>query len=156
MEIERKFLIPSIPFSLDEYTCRPIQQGYLCTDPVIRIRRDADSYELTYKSKGFLSRREETLPLTKDSFLHLLSKIDGRLIQKKRYLIPLDPFVIELDLFQGDLAPLMLAEVEFPDEATARAFLPPDWFGQEVTYSSAYQNSTLSRLPAAGSGSTLP
>lgn len=155
MEIERKFLISSIPFSLDGYPVRLIQQGYLCTDPVIRIRRDADSYELTYKSKGFLCRREETLPLTKDSFFHLLPKVDGRLIQKKRYLIPLNPFVIELDLFQGDLAPLMLAEVEFPDESAARAFLPPDWFGQEVTYSSAYQNSTLSQLPASDNGTGL-
>lgn len=149
MEIERKFLISSLPFSPEDYDSRLIQQGYLCTEPVIRIRRDGDSYELTYKSKGFLCRQEETLPLTKDSFSHLLSKIDGRLIQKRRYRIPFGALVIELDLFQGDLAPLMLAEVEFPDEAAARSFVPPDWFGKDVTYSTEYQNSNLSQLPAS-------
>ena len=52
---------------------------------------------------------------------------------------------IELDVFEGALAPLILAEVEFDSEEAANAFCPPDWFGEDVTFSGAYHNSSLSR-----------
>ena len=108
---------------------------------------DNNDYILTYKSKGMMIREEYNLPLTKESYEHLKEKIDGRLITKKRYVIPLkDSLFIELDIFSGDLAPLMLAEVEFPDEETANHFTPPKWFGEDVTFSSSYHNSTLSKL----------
>ena len=138
MEIERKYLISSVPFALSSYPCRKIEQGYLSTAPVVRIRRDNNDYILTYKSKGMMIREEYNLPLTKESYEHLKEKIDGRLITKKRYVIPLKD-----SLF---IAPLMLAEVEFPDEETANHFTPPKWFGEDVTFSSSYHNSTLSKL----------
>ncbi len=146
MEIERKFLVRRLPAGLGAYEAREIEQGYLCTEPVVRIRRSGSRYELTYKSKGFLAREEHNLPLTKEAYLHLLPKIDGRLIQKKRYLIPLeDGLTAELDVFEGDLAPLLLAEVEFESEKDAAAFTPPEWFGEDVTFSGRYQNSYLSQ-----------
>ena len=84
---------------------------------------------------------------TEKAYLHLLPKIDGRLIRKKRYMIPLsDILTIELDLFEGDLAPLILAEVEFPDETSANTFCAPDWFGKDVTFSGEYHNSNLSKM----------
>ena len=153
VEIERKFLVKkeNLPRNLKQYPRKVIQQGYLCTDPVVRIRQSNDSYYLTYKSKGLLAREEYNLPLTKEAYEHLLSKIDGRLIKKKRYMLPLGEFTndplgltIELDLFEGDLAPLLLAEVEFPDEPSANAFTPPSWFGEDVTFSGKYHNSYLS------------
>jgi len=147
MEIERKFLVESCPQNVESYPCRKIEQGYLNTEPVIRIRQDNDEYILTYKSKGLMVREEYNLPLTKESYEHLKSKIDGRLIQKRRYMIPLTGrLTIELDVFTGDLSPLLLAEVEFPDAAAANAFVPPVWFGEEVTWSTRYHNSTLSLL----------
>lgn len=147
MEIERKYLIHTLPENLGNYPHRIIEQGYLSTEPVVRIRRDNDEYILTYKSKGLMVREEYNLPLTKDSYMHLREKIDGRLIIKKRYLIPLaNELTIELDIFGGDLAPLMLAEVEFPDETSANSFTPPKWFGEDVTFSGEYHNSRLSRI----------
>ena len=147
MEIERKYLIDQIPFDLSEYPYRKIEQGYLCTEPVVRIRRDGEDYYLTYKSKGLMVREEYNLPLTKEAYEHLLTKIDGRLIQKRRYLIPLEGgLTIELDCFKGDLAPLMLAEVEFPSVEMADSFTPPSWFSEDVTFSVLYHNSTLSKL----------
>ena len=147
MEIERKFLIKQIPEGCTSFPCRQIEQAYLNTDPVVRVRRDNDDYYLTYKGKGLLSREEYNLPLTEKAYLHLLPKIDGRLIRKKRYMIPLsDILTIELDLFEGDLAPLILAEVEFPDETSANTFCAPDWFGKDVTFSGEYHNSNLSKI----------
>lgn len=147
MEIERKYLIETLPENLDSYPCKHIEQGYLNTDPVVRIRRSDDTYTLTYKGKGLMVREEYNLPLNAESFEHLKEKIDGRLIKKRRYLIPLDDtHTIELDIFEGDLAPLQLAEVEFATEEEANTFLPPSWFKEDVTFSKKYHNSTLSQL----------
>ena len=63
MEIERKYLIDEIPFDLKDYSCKVIEQGYLNTDPVVRVRRSNDKYILTYKGSGLLVREEYNLPL---------------------------------------------------------------------------------------------
>ena len=147
MEIERKFLIKHIPENLSSYPFHNIEQAYLCTEPVVRIRRQDDEYILTYKSKGFLSREEYNLPLDKDAYNHLKTKVDGIVIAKKRYLISLtNDLTIELDIFAAPYQNLQLAEIEFPSENAAKTFVPPHWFGEEVTYSSTYQNSTLSQI----------
>lgn len=146
MEIERKYLVKTLPDHLEQYPCRQIEQGYLNTNPVVRIRRSNDSYILTYKGKGLMVREEYNLPLNEESFTHLKEKIDGLLIQKRRYLIPLaEKYTIELDVFEGELAPLVLAEVEFETEEEANTFVPPEWFGEDVTFSTKYHNSTLSQ-----------
>ncbi len=150
MEIERKFLIQRLPEHLDAYPFQLLEQAYLCTEPVVRIRRSDDSYTLTYKSKGLMSREEYNLPLTFESYEHLKKKADGNIIRKKRYHIPLpDELTIELDLFDPPFEGLILAEVEFTSEEQARAFLPPEWFGEEVTWSTEYHNSTLSQRPVS-------
>lgn len=146
MEIERKYLIQNLPDNLEDYPHRCLEQGYLSTGPVVRVRKDDDRYELTYKSGGLMVREEYNLPLTRSSYEHLKAKIDGRLITKKRYLIPYGTYTIELDVFENDLAPLLLAEVEFETEEEALAFTPPEWFGEDVTFSKLYHNSVLSQL----------
>lgn len=149
MEIERKYLIKKLPSDLNIVASRIIEQGYLCTEPVVRIRRDNDDYILTYKSKGLMVREEYNLPLTKEAYEHLKEKVDGRLISKTRHVIPIENesgLEIELDIFHGDLEPLMLAEVEFPDEESANSFVAPEWFGEDVTFSSKYHNSNLSKM----------
>ncbi|MCI8668617.1 MAG: CYTH domain-containing protein [Lachnospiraceae bacterium] len=150
MEIERKYLIRQIPFSLENYKFHQIEQAYLCTEPVLRIRREDNNFYITYKSKGLMIREEHNLPLTEDSYHHLLGKADGNIITKKRYKIPYTnmsgSYTIELDIFSGIFEGLILAEVEFKTEEEALAFLPPDWFGKDVTFSSKYHNSTLSSL----------
>ncbi|MDD6074184.1 MAG: CYTH domain-containing protein [Clostridium sp.] len=145
MEIERKYYIETPPEHLEQYPCHFIEQAYLCTEPVVRVRREDDTFYLTYKSKGLLSREEYNLPLTEEGYLHLLKKADGQILTKKRYLIPLEgtAYTIELDLFEGAYQGLMLAEVEFPSEEEAMAFQAPDWFTKDVTFTGEYQNSRL-------------
>lgn len=148
MEIERKFLIEkeNLPADLDRYPKKKIEQGYLCTEPVVRIRQSNDSYYLTYKSKGLMTREEYNLPLTKEAYEHLKPKADGIVISKTRYVIPeQNNLFIELDVFEAPYEGLYLAEVEFPSEEDANAYVPPAWFGEDVTCSSKYHNSTLSR-----------
>lgn len=52
MEIERKYLVKTLPEHLEQYQSKKIAQGYLCTAPVVRIRRSNDDYYLTYKGKA--------------------------------------------------------------------------------------------------------
>ena len=164
MEIERKFTISKLPYNLTAYPCRIIEQAYLNTDPVVRIRRQDDDFYLTYKGKGLLAREEYNLPLNEASYYHLRKKADGNIISKKRYVIPIDhpqfdttytssaeisidqiSLSVELDIFEAPFDSLVIAEVEFPNQEMAEAFLPLDWFSQDVTNDPAYHNSNLSR-----------
>ena len=146
MEIERKFLIDRLPEKLEVYPHKELEQGYLCTDPVVRVRKEGEEYVLTYKSKGLMMREESNLPLNKTAYEHLLEKADGIVISKTRYILPeKDGLKIELDVFHGEHDGLILAEVEFPNEKMANSYCPPDWFGEDVTFSTKYHNSNLSK-----------
>lgn len=153
MEIEKKFTIKELPSDLESYPCHLIEQAYLNTDPVIRIRKEDASYYLTYKGSGLMAREEYNLPLNEAAYYHLLEKTDGRIITKKRYVIPLKQYQpedqnglsIELDVFEGELAPLIIAEIEFPTKEMAEAFTAPDLFLEDVTFDPRYHNSNLSK-----------
>ncbi len=158
MEIERKFTIKELPEKLSEYPCRRIEQAYLCVEPVVRIRKEDEDYYLTYKGAGMMAREESNLPLNKEAYEHLRRKADGNIISKTRYRIPLPnpgfkegypappadySLTIELDVFDAPFAPLIIAEVEFGSKEAAEAFLPPDWFDEDVTYCKEYHNSHM-------------
>ena len=148
MEIERKFLVEKdrLPENLESYPFHEIEQGYLCVQPVVRIRRSDEEYYMTYKSGGLLAREEYNLPLTKEAYAHLKEKTDGILIAKRRYVIPeKDGLFIELDVYRPPYEGLYTAEVEFPSEEAALAYEAPDWFGADVTNLGIFQNSSLSR-----------
>ena len=122
MEIERKFLVTAPPKGYEARPFRMIEQAYLCTEPVVRVRRQDDS------------------------FYHLLKKADGQVLTKKRYLLPVEgrpDLIFELDVFEGAYQGLILAEVEFASEEDAVAFTPPEWCARDVTWSGEYQNSRL-------------
>ena len=151
MEIERKWLVSEEAvkrYILEDCDYRDICQGYLCASPVMRICKSKKKngechYILSYKGKGLLEREEYTLPLTEEAFEHLKAKIDGRLLTKRRYLLPYGEFCIELDIFKADLAGLIYAEVEFSSVEEAETFLPPEWFGKELTKEPGHTNADL-------------
>lgn len=153
MEIEKKFRVKRLPDNLTDYPKKEIEQGYLCTRPVVRIRKSDDRYILTYKS-GILPEEEGNVrvsqemeaALTEEGYLHLREKADYFLISKTRYIIPLpDGHIGELDIFHGRLDGLYFIEVEFADEEDALHFVPPDWFGENVSRDKRFSNSFLSR-----------
>jgi len=156
MEIERKFTVRTLPENLAQYPYKGLEQGYLCTHPVVRVRKSVKggeaAYILCYKSKLGLEKKadataqvccEEEMPLTKEAYEKLLSKADGRVITKTRYLIPYYEYTIELDVFAGELAGLVFAEVEFPDEEASATFTAPDWFDADVTFDDRFKNNKL-------------
>lgn len=151
-EIEKKFLIKTLPQNLETYPKIQIEQGYLNTiaTPTLRIRKYNEQYLLCYKFRQKTERqvasvaKEVELPLTQEAYHHLKTKIDGRMIEKRRYLVPLkDELTAEIDLFDGFLKGLEVVEVEFPTEEIASKFTPPDWFGKDVTFDLRLKNAHL-------------
>ena len=88
MEIERKFLVADIPLEVDRYQVKHMEQLYVSTRPVIRIRRSNDKRVLTVKSKGLLSRQEFEMEIDENEYQNLRLKAEGNVIEKDRYIIP--------------------------------------------------------------------
>src|SRR3954452_12508390 len=145
MEIERKFLLEAVPEGLPPGA--RIEQGYLAIDPQgaeVRVRRKADKTLMTVKTGIGLMRGEEEWPLERERFDRLWALTDGRRVVKTRHEVPLgQDLIAEVDVFEGHLDGLVTAEVEFPDEATARASAAPAWLGRDVTDDPRYGNRVL-------------
>jgi adenylate cyclase len=108
------------------------------------VRRRAGRAALTVKSGGGRSRVEEELEIEPERFDRLWPLTEGRQIEKTRYEIDADGgLTIELDVYGGALAGLVVAEVEFDSEDGADAFDPPAWFTREVTEDARYKNQRL-------------
>lgn len=136
-----------LPDNLEQYPHHHLEQAYILTEPVLRIRQKDDSYILTYKGQGLMKREEVEFPLTKEAYEKLLTKTDGNVISKIRYKIPeKEDLTIELDIFTGIFDGLYLAEVEFSDEKSALSYSAPDWFGPDVTNENTFHNSNLSTM----------
>jgi CYTH domain-containing protein len=149
MEVERKFLV-SRPPDLGGAQVDEIEQGYLAigSDGEVRVRRKGDRLLLTAKRGAGLSRQEAEVELDRERFDELWSLTEGRRLQKRRHVIPLGDLRVEMDVYGGDLEGLVVAEIEFPSEDEAKAFDPPDWFGEEVTGDHRYLNETLATAGA--------
>lgn len=148
MEIEKKFIPKELPKNLAQFEHHKIEQAYLNTAPVVRIRKQDNEYYLTYKGGGMMAREEYNLSLNAESYQHLREKADGNIITKTRYLIPINDgnLTAELDIFENKFSGMLLVEVEFDSVEQADAFQKPDWFGDEVTHDKMYHNSYLSKL----------
>src|SRR5215207_6225017 len=68
---------------------------------------------------------------------------EGRRVEKLRYLVPTESCEVEVDVFEGELAGMITAEMEFDSEAAREVFESPDWLGIEVTGDERYANETL-------------
>jgi adenylate cyclase len=143
-EIERKFLVSAMPAERGPGTA--IAQGYLplaSDDTELRVRRKGDATVLTVKHGSGLDRGEEEVAISSEAFEALWPLTKGRRIEKRRYEIPHAGAIIELDEFGGELAGLLLAEVEFDATEASGRFEPPDWLGREVTGDASYGNRSL-------------
>ena len=152
IEIERKFLLGGLPSALAFARRRAILQGYLAIDgdTEVRIRRTPDGSTLTIKHGSGEVRVEEELALGERQADALWELTEGRRLQKSRRIMRVDGFDVEVDEYAGALDGLVVAEIEFIDEAASQAFEAPAWFGRELTGDPAYANRNLAMfgLPA--------
>lgn len=154
LEIEKKYLV--LPqqldqhVQLDQHPFKPMVQGYLASSDlvVIRIRVSQDHGRLTIKQRGAgIKRIEVERELNLEEANELLSLCGTKKVEKQRYFIAHGNYTIELDIFLGENAGLMVAEVEFEDEEEANAFEPPEWFSTEVSGDLRYYNHYLGEHP---------
>lgn len=144
VERERKFLVTDPPELPQQGTT--LRQGYLAIDRSVAVRvRDAGhgGCTLTVKAGHGAVRMELEWPISEEQFAAAWEQTGERRVHKTRYRLPLDGDVIELDVFHDELAPLVLAEVEFDSDEALAAFEPPPWFGGEVTDDVSYTNAAL-------------
>jgi len=145
-EIERKFLLRQPPDQLRRSRHYVIEQGYLATEPAgrqVRLRKKGKTASLTFKVGRGAHREEREIKLSPKQFSELWPGTAGRRLRKVRYEIPWKNLLIEIDVYRGRHAGLVVAEVEFPDHLTCRRFVPPSWFGREVTGEKRYSNVRL-------------
>ncbi len=146
VEIERKFLVTSLPEAMDRYRHERIMQGYIVVGAdgsEVRLRRKGRKhFEAVKMGRGEI-RSELEVELTAAQFDTLWEATSGRRIDKTRYEIRHAGVVMEVDVYHGELAGLVTAECEFASPEESRRFVPPDWFGREVTNDPAYKNQSL-------------
>jgi CYTH domain-containing protein len=146
-EIERKFLVEWLPPNLEQSRSLVIEQGYLATDEStgrqVRLRKTGNATSLTFKVGRGSHREEREIKLSPKQFAALWPGTAGRRLRKVRYEIPWENVLIELDIYRGRHAGLVVAEVEFPNRASCRRFKAPWWFGREVTGEKRYSNVRL-------------
>jgi CYTH domain-containing protein len=147
MEIERQFLVDKLPQLPTDYEC--LRQGYVALLPEIRIRQIGDSYfQLTVKRGAGLVREEWETEISRQEFDSLAKRLcpGTCMIEKRRYKIPLaDGLVAELHVHAGHLTGFNYVEVEFSDVEGAQKFVPPTWFGREVTDDVRFSYGTLAQ-----------
>ena len=145
-EIERKFLVKWLPDNLNRARHFIIEQGYLATESAgrqVRLRKTGSATSLTFKVGRTSHREEREIKLSPKQFAALWPGTTGRRLRKVRYEIPWNNVLIEIDIYRGRHAGLVVAEVEFPNSASCRRFKAPWWFGREVTGTKRYSNVRL-------------
>ncbi|HET9719541.1 MAG TPA: CYTH domain-containing protein [Solirubrobacteraceae bacterium] len=159
LELERKWLVSKLPDEVLSVRADAIEQGYLAVEAgggEVRLRRREGRCFITVKSGSGMVRRELEVELSPEQFDALWPGTEGRRVEKSRRVVALahtpGGLQVELDEYSGALAGLRVAEVEFADEATARSFSAPAWFGAEVTDRDEYRNRSLATRgrPATG------
>ncbi len=153
IEIERKFLVEGDGWRLDddgaEVSGVPFRQGYIPTEGLttVRVRLEGDQAKLTIKGKNQgLSRAEFEYPIPVDDAEQMLDNLCSRpLIEKTRYLRSYQGVTWEIDVFEGDNAGLVVAEVELHSEDQQVAL--PEWLGEEVSGDPRYYNVNLVSNP---------
>lgn len=144
IEIEHKYLVKDDTYKEMASKCYIIRQGYLNRDPerTVRVRIKGDEAFLTVKGRNKGDVRlefEYQIPYTQA--LEMLELCQGRVIEKKRYIVKYGDYQWEIDEFMGDLNQLVLAEIELSE--SGHSYPIPHFIGEEVTGDPSYYNSML-------------
>ena len=148
IEIERKFLVIGDGWKQGVSRVRHLKQAYLTNNDKlsIRVRIDGTAAALTIKTASAGRQRAEyeyAIPHTDAE--SLMRQREGSVIAKTRHIVPVGQLAWEVDVFEGDNAGLVIAEIEL--DRVDRQFERPAWVGNEVTNDRRYYNADLARVP---------
>ena len=147
-EIERKYLLnlADVPAVLNELEYADIEQGYLLWNDEggeSRLRRIGNQHKLTIKKGKGIKRTEVEIDISEDQYRSLWLLTEGKRLYKTRYYLNESKHVIEIDVYSGKAAGLVVAEVEFMDIEDCKSYIPPHWFGREISENEAFRNRNL-------------
>lgn len=149
IEIERKFLVKSDSWRSDVESQSYLMQGYLSDteNATVRVRIQGTDALLTIKGPtSGISRAEYEYPIPVEDARAMLREIAAYPpIEKTRYKVRSADHLWDLDVFEGENAGLVLAEVELGSEEEELAL--PAWAGEEVSDDPRYYNVNLARHP---------
>jgi CYTH domain-containing protein len=145
-EIERKFLLKKIPKDIEIVKSFEIEQFYICRaeDVIVRVRKYENFYNIGLKKGSGVVRLEKEIEISKQDFENLKQFAPANKIRKIRHIVEYGKFIIEIDEFLDNLQGLFYAEVEFSSQSEAEKFIPPEWFGKDVSNDKRYTNAYLS------------
>jgi CYTH domain-containing protein len=110
----------------------------------VRLRFDGEAATLTVKAGSGETRTELERPLSAAEADELWPATEGRRVEKVRHRVPLPTGeILELDVYEGALAGLVTAEVEFPTMVAAEVFVVPGWCAPELTDAPGWSNASL-------------
>jgi adenylate cyclase len=142
-EIERKFLVRHETI-LSECSFDEIKQTYLFNErnKSLRIRLKNDQAFLTIKGNQLgITRDEFEYEIPKLDAIDIIERFNLKVLSKKRYYLKQENLTWEIDVFEGKLKGLIIAEIELPSEKFNIEI--PSWVGEEVTCDSSYLNAEL-------------
>lgn len=144
-EIEHKYLIDHAAWKvLDKPDPVQIIQGFISRSPevTVRVRIKGEKAFITIKGKSVGLERSEfeyEIPLLDAE--GIMNEFTHKQIRKKRYEIPIGEHIWEVDVFEGPLEGLILAEIEVQSEE--EKFDLPHWVSEDVSENPDYYNAVL-------------
>ena len=140
LELEKTYLAKNLPLDLKEYDFKEIIDIYIPKEsvhPELRLRKRGNKYELTKKTpldENDKSKQEEqTIVLSEIEFNSLHEQLEGKKVHKKRYYYPYKNRIAEFDIFEGELAGLVVIDFEFEKQKDCDEFQMPDFCLVEIT-----------------------
>ena len=148
IERERRFLLTRFPSDANVVRIRRIIDHYI-DGTTLRLREQSEDsgpamFKLTQKlparaygaQQGWIT----TMYLTKEEFC-ILAQLSAKKLSKTRYSVP--PFGI--DVFEGTLQGLLIAEAEFDSAAAADTLTLPAFISREVSADNRFTGGQLVR-----------
>jgi adenylate cyclase len=149
LEIERKFLVRGDGWKRHVVRARRLRQAYLTKNDRISMRVRIDGEEaatLTIKTaRTGIERHEYEFAIPLAEARELLEHREGSIISKVRHIVRNGGLNWEIDVFDGDNAGLVIAEIEL--DRADRIIELPHWIGEEVTDDRRFYNADLAKHP---------
>ncbi len=148
-EIERRFLVESKKLPQLKRG-KLLTQGYLTklrdeTEPIVRVRVEGKRALLTIKLfESILSKKEFEYPIPIKEAEILLENCFAS-VQKIRYPVKIGKHIWQLDVYEGENYPLIIAEIEFKKEN--ESFEKPLWILKEVSGDKRFHAYSLAIKP---------
>ena len=144
-EIERKFTVDLQKWeSVVKPLPKQIVQSYLSTNPdcTVRVRIKGSKGFLTIKGKTIgISRSEFEYEIPLNDAKQMIASFAEKTLSKLRYEIKVGKHIWEIDVFQGKIEGLIIAEIELKSEN--ETFTKPYWVIDDVSDNIEYYNSRL-------------